>query len=344
MEFSLKVTKKNNRLQPEIDSMTSRSNLNRCSRVMTSFLSSSSLMMLAALVLVLILGGFPNNFPVSNGNIAMISLIVMMTLALSSIQLKDLKLRLYLKDIRNAFIFSFILLTAVTIVIAFLFSGELRAGWILLAAVPSAVSVISFTCLWNGDTEASAVSTIVIYIISLAITPAITFIFLGKAVNELTLLYYLCLQILLPLVLSRLIRNFLTSTQIRNILIHISFFILVIAVMGENRNLLFSSGTVVATLAVFAIVRIFGVGITLDRLLRKSGAKKSKAVSQVLFSTYKNTGMAASLALVLLGPVAALPAAVCLVADIIWLIFAGKFLFPKKSEDTDSIVADYSGV
>ncbi len=294
-------------------------------------------MMLTALVLVLIVGGFPSSFPVSNGNIAMVSLIVMMTLALSSIQLKGLKLGFYLKDVRKAIVLSFVLLTAVTIVIAFLFSGELRAGWILLAAVPSAVSVISFTCLWNGDTESSAVSTIVIYLFSLVITPAITFVFLGKAVNELTLLYYLCLQILLPLILSRIVRNFLTSTKIRNILIHISFFILVIAVLGENRNLLFSSGAIVASLAVFAIVRLFGVGITFDRILRKSGIKKSKAVSEVLFSTYKNTGMAASLALVLLGPVAALPAAVCMVADIIWLIFAGKFLFPKKTEENSSV-------
>ncbi len=258
-------------------------------------------MMLTALVLVLGIGGFPVGFPVSNGDIAMVSLILMMTLALSSIQLKNLKLRPHIKEVRNAFVLSFVLLTAVTLVIAYLFSGDLRAGWILLAAVPSAVSVISFTCLWGGDTESSAVSSIVIYLVSLVVTPVITFVFLGKAVNVFTLLYYLSLQIVLPLILSRLVKRFLTSAKTRNILIHISFFILVIAVMGENRSLLFSAGTVVAALVVFAAVRIFGVGIVCSRFLHKSGVKQTRAVSKVLFSTYKNTGMAASLALVLLG-------------------------------------------
>lgn len=57
----------------------------------------------------------------------------------------------------------------------------------------------------------------------------------------------------------------------------------------------------------------------------------------MLFSTYKNTGMAASLGLMLLGPQAALPAAVCMVVDVVWLIFAGKFLFPQKAEWSDAI-------
>jgi BASS family bile acid:Na+ symporter len=107
--------------------------------------------------------------------------------------------------------------------------------------------------------------------------------------------------------------------------------------MGENRSLLFSAGTVVAALAVFAVIRIFGVGLASDRLLRKRGIKQSSAVSKVLFSTYKNTGMAASLALMLLGPQGALPAAVCMVVDVVWLIFAGKFLFPQKAAVPSSI-------
>ncbi len=308
--------------------MTTSSFLNRFSGTAIKFLSSSSLMMLTALVLVLIIGGIPDDFPVSNGNIAMISLISMMTLALSSIQLKTLKPRVYLKDVRNAFLLSFVLLTSVTLAIAFFFTGELRAGWILLAAVPSAVSVISFTCLWGGKTEGTAVSTIAMYLISLVATPIVSFVFLGQAVTVWTLLYYLSLQILLPLVLSRIVKRFLSSAQTRNILIHICFFVLVVAVMGENRSLLFMAGTVVAMLAVFAVVRIFGLGIGLNYIVRKT--KKGNAVSEVLFGTYKNTGMAASLALMLLGPEGALPAAVCMVVDIVWLIFAGKFLYHEE--------------
>jgi BASS family bile acid:Na+ symporter len=213
---------------------------------------------------------------------------------------------------------------------AYFFTGDLRSGWILEAAVPSAVSVISFTCLWGGDTESSAVSSVAIYLLSLFITPIITLLFLGKAVSEVTLLAYVGLQIVIPLLFSRVVKRFLTSANIRNILINICFFILVIAVAGENRGMLFSAGAIVGIIVAFALARTFGVGIICNRLLLKSGVKPKSTVSATLFSTYKNTGMAASLALVLLGPLAALPAAACMIAEVFWLIFAGKFLFPKE--------------
>jgi len=296
----------------------------------SSFLSNSSLMMLTAIIVVLIIGGFPHDFPVPNGVISMISLILMMTLALSSIKIKGMKISRYKTDIRNAFILSFVLLTMVTLAIAYLFTDDLRSGWILEAAVPSAVSVISFTYLWGGDTQSSAVSSVVIYLISLFITPIITLIFLGESVSEITLLSYVGLQIVIPLLLSRVVKRFLTSANIRNILINVCFFFLVIAVTGQNRVMLFSAGTIVGIIVALAVVRTFGIGILCNRLLLKKGVNQKSAVSATLFSTYKNTGMAASLALVLIGPMAALPAAACMIAEVFWLIFAGKFLFSKE--------------
>ena len=239
-----------------------------------------------------------------------------------------MKISYYKTDIRNAFILSFVLLTTVTLAIAFLFNGDLRSGWILEAAVPSAVSVISFTCLWGGDIESSAISSVAMYLLSLFITPIITLLFLGKAVSEITLLYYVGLQIVIPLLLSRVVKRFLTSANLRNILINICFFIISDSCDWRNRVMLFSSGTIVAIIIAFAAVRTFGVGIVFNRLLLKNRVNQKSAVSATLFSTYKNTGMAASLALVLSGPTAALPAAACMIAEVFWLIFAGKFLFP----------------
>jgi bile acid:Na+ symporter, BASS family len=195
--------------------------------------------------------------------------------------------------------------------------------------------VISFSYLWGGDTESSAVSSVVIYLFSLIITPFLTLIFLGKAVSEFTLLYYLGAQICIPIVLSRVARRFITSAKLRSILINICFFVLVIAVMGGSRALIFSAGLMVLYLAVFAAVRTFGVGIIYQRYSFKKGVLSKNLVTETLFSTYKNTGMAASLALVLLGPEAALPAAVCMVIEVFWLIFAGKFLFHRNSQESN---------
>ena len=72
----------------------------------------------------------------------------------------------------------------------------------------------------------------------------------------------------------------------------------------------------------------------------KKGEGRRKTVQGTLFATYKNTGMAAALALVLLGPVAAVPAAVCMVVEVFWLIFAGRFLFPKNVPEADRSIAE----
>jgi len=296
-----------------------------------SFLGNSSLMMLTAIILVLVIGGFPHDFPMTNGNISMISLILMMTFALSSIELRSIRIGDHKKTIANAFTLSFLLSTTVTLAIAFLFSGALRSGWILEAAVPSAVSVISFTYLWGGNTEASAVSSVVIYALSLAATPFITLMFLGRAVSEVTLLIYVGFQIVIPMALSRLIKRLLAPADLRNMLINVCFFVLVVAVTGANRGLIFSSGITVVALAAFAVIRTFGIGIICSQFFFRKGIDRRSTVHLTLFSTYKNTGMAASLALVLLGAGAALPAAVCMVVEVFWLIFAGKFIFHVKT-------------
>jgi hypothetical protein len=53
-------------------------------------------------------------------------------------------------------------------------------------------------------------------------------------------------------------------------------------------------------------------------------------VPEVLFYTYKNTGMAAALATTLIGPAAAVPANMWAIVEIIRLIFLSHSLFPGR--------------
>jgi BASS family bile acid:Na+ symporter len=60
-------------------------------------------------------------------------------------------------------------------------------------------------------------------------------------------------------------------------------------------------------------------------------------VPGVLFATHKNTGMAAALAIALLGPEAAVPATVCMTVDIAWLIYVSRITFSRdKRPDAPS--------
>jgi bile acid:Na+ symporter, BASS family len=290
-------------------------------------LGNSAIMMTLSFITALVMGGFPSHFVLTNGNIAMLSLMVMMSLSLTSLQLRGLRVLDHAASIHRAFLLSFVLSSGITILMAFLFQGELREGWIIEAAVPSAVSVVPFTYLMKGDLEPTLVSTAAIYVIALAFTPVLTLLFLGQPIDEGVLLLYVGLLILLPMGVSRLLRRVEISQENKGAAINVSFFVLIVAVAGPNRQVFFNDGTLLSGLIAVAIVRIFVIGLLCDWYLRRKHVPRGQRVPEVLFSTYKNTGMAATLALALIGPAAAVPATVCTVVEITWLIFLSRYVF-----------------
>jgi uncharacterized membrane protein SpoIIM required for sporulation len=70
------------------------------------FLCNNAVMMILAFIAAMLLGGFPPELGLSNGVIAMLSLMVMMSLSLTALKLKGLKVRNHSKAIRNAFLLS----------------------------------------------------------------------------------------------------------------------------------------------------------------------------------------------------------------------------------------------
>lgn len=295
------------------------------------FLGNNALVMVAGFIVAMLVGGFPEVYPRMNKDLAMLFLMVMMTFALCSLQLGGLNVRKHTGAVRKAFLLSFVLGTGATLLMAFLFEGDLRSGWILEAAVPSAVSVIPFVVLLRGNVEATLVSSAALYAIALALTPLLTLLFIGRAVDPLTLLWYVALLIVVPLAVSRPLRKASIGSEGRHIAINLAFAGLVIAVCGPNRGVFFGEIGIVIPLVAVAVIRTFGVGIGVDRWMRWRGASREERVSDTLFATHKNTGMAAALAIALIGDTAALPAAVCMTVDIAWLIYVSRFMFPPAA-------------
>jgi len=287
-------------------------------------------MMTMSLIVALAFGGFPEDLPLTNGNIAMLSLMVMMSLSLTNLRLRGLNVTNHAPAVARAFLLSMVMASGATVLIAFLFQGDLRAGWIIVAAVPSAVSVVPFTYLMKGDLEPTLVSTAVIYVAALAFTPLLTFLFLGEAVNIAVLLTYVGILLLLPMFISRPLRQLNIDPKDRTAIINVAFFILIVAVAGPNRDIFFTDWKLLAALLAAAVLRIFGIGLLWDRYLRRKKVQRGRRVPEVLFSSHKNTGMAATLAIALMGPEAAVPATVCAVVDIAWLIFLSHLVFKDR--------------
>ncbi|MCG7844018.1 MAG: hypothetical protein MIO90_01140 [Methanomassiliicoccales archaeon] len=293
-------------------------------------LGNSAVMMTLSFITALAFGGFPDQITLTNSNIAMMSLIVMMSLSLTNLRLRGLRVIDHVNSIRRAFLLSMVLASGATILIAFLFQGELREGWIIVAAVPSAVSVVPFTFLMKGDLEPTLVSTATLYIIALAFTPLLTLLFLGEAIEVEVMMTYVGLMILLPMCASRPLRQLNISQENRTAMINVAFFVLIVAVAGPNRQIFFSDWTLLIGLLSVSILKIFGIGLFWNWYLERRHVPRAQRVPEVLFSTHKNTGMAATMALALIGPVAAVPATVCAAVDICWLIFLSHWIFRER--------------
>lgn len=296
-------------------------------------LGNSALVLTLSFITALALGGFPDGLPLTNGNIAMLSLVVMMSLSLTSLKLRGLRVQDHSRSIVRAFLLSMGLASGASIIISFLFEGDLRSGWILMAALPSAISVIPFTFLMKGDLEPTVVSTAVLYLCALVFTPLLTLIFLGEAVDVMVLITYVSILLLLPLAISRPLRRLEIDSRDRAAMINVALFVLFVAIAGPNRDIFFNDWKLLTALLVAAFLRIFGIGLLWNRYLLHKGVGKGRRVPEVMFSSHKNTGMAATLAIALIGPTAAVPAIICAVMDIAWIIFLSHWVFRDRGLD-----------
>ena len=66
-------------------------------------------------------------------------------------------------------------------------------------------------------------------------------------------------------------------------------------------------------------------------ILRKARVPKQDRIHWVLFSGYKNLGLTATLAIALFEPIVAVPATICIMFEVIWIIAMTKY-YPKVTD------------
>jgi BASS family bile acid:Na+ symporter len=207
----------------------------------------------------------------------------------------------------------------------------LRAGFVIMAAVPPAVAVIPFTLLLKGDSPFSLVATIGCYLGALVIMPLITLTFLGEGFADSRKLVMIMLELIFaPLVISRVLRWSGADKKIdpwKGTLTNWSFALVTYTIVGLNRNLFLSQPLSIAPVAAIALASTFLLGFGIEGIGRLFGVDKEKRISMVLLGTHKNTGLAAGLALTLFSDKTALPATVStifMIVYIIWLSLKGR--------------------
>ena len=289
-------------------------------------LQSHSIMMVLGLVLGILIGGFPE----FTKEISMAALALLMTVSLANIKLAETRIAGLPREAAITLILNYGLLTGVILLVGSLFSEKLWWGWVLMAAAPSAISVVPFTTILGGAIPKALFSTSVNYLVALVLMPLMSLALIGSAVSVTSLITSLLLLIVLPMALSRGVMRVGLAKKTKTGITNLSFFVLIFAVAGSNREAFLDDGYMVLAVSAACIIRTFGTGLLVEYTLKKLRVQKQDRVHWVLFSSYKNLGLTATLAIALFEPIVAIPATICIMFEIFWIITMTRY-YPRFS-------------
>ncbi len=259
-------------------------------------------------------------------------LVLIMTLSTTHITLKELRqTKDYLQDIFIITIIHYPFLSGLILLANHLWISDpdLQIGYVVMAAVPSAVAVIPFTYLLHGEMVLSLIGSAWIYLFALLAAPSISLLFLEvAAIEPLKVILTLLQLILIPFFLSRLLlkwRGFRAVQPQAGILINLGFALILYIVIGMNRNVFFGPPDLFLRVSAIAILRTFVSGHLIDLLARVLRVDEKRRISYVLFGSYKNLGLAAALSLLLFNERAAIPSALTIPFEFLFLIWLTYF-------------------
>jgi BASS family bile acid:Na+ symporter len=215
---------------------------------------------------------------------------------------------------------------------------NLFIGLVLVAASPTAVAVIPFTGILDGNIAYSLVGTVAAYLAALIIMPLVFLLVLGVNIAQPGKLVVIMLElIVIPLILSRVIiylniQNYLT--KYRGVITDWSFFIVLYTIIALNRDLIFSKQQMIMPIAVIFFISIFLLGYLIEKAGSIFKFDQNNTVSLLLLGTLKNQGIAGGLAISLFSRETAFPAAVSsmvMILFLIWLDIRKKWFYQKNA-------------
>lgn len=221
-----------------------------------------------------------------------------------------------------AFGLNYGVLTLVILALAFLFSYDplIRLGFVVMAAMPPAITVVPYSKLLNGNVELAMFSNITIYFVALGLGPFIIYLFTRQFEGTLELLWALALLILIPLALSRILRKLRVDERLRRnktLVINALFCVLVYTLIGSSRDFFLHED--MAPIALAGFIRTLLIGTCVYVLAFK--AAKPDRITYTLFASYKNLGASAVIALELFGAAVLVPSIICLPFEIALIVY-----------------------
>lgn len=229
-------------------------------------------------------------------------LVIMVTFSVKKLTLKKVEAK-DKKFIALLVFLNMIILPFLYILLSSLFiQNELyKNAVILYALMPPAIGIVSLGYLYNANMKIDLYSELIAYLLSLITIPIGAYLFLRQAVNPFEVVEVILLILVLPFILSLLLRKFNISENTSKQVITACFGLVLYTIVGFNLETIVQNfGEIIDVAIVFFILR-FGLLLLIYFIARKY-VNRSKTILLTLFGTLKNGGVATAIALLILGP------------------------------------------
>jgi BASS family bile acid:Na+ symporter len=253
--------------------------------------------------------------------IAMVTLMILMIVSLQGLTFRRSDITEKKKELLIGVLICYAVAGGVTLLVGSFYDHEIWVGFAMIAAVPCAISVTTGTLILKGDTKLAMITTAVIYIIALAVTPLMTHVFIGEAVSPFEVLKYVALFIAIPFIVSIPLKKVVIDADTKSISINIIFFILMFITFGANKDFILSEPETVLWVAAGCLVRIAAVAAAMEVILKWMRMRRDARIPMVLLSIWKNSALALSLTMILIeAKESVMPSALSLPLEMIWYI------------------------
>lgn len=277
----------------------------------------------------IILGFASGGFPRFGSEISTIALFIAMTFSLQRVSIRKTVQQASKKMILLAFLVHFVLLSGVILFFGSFFTSPLWDGFVVMAAIPPAVAVVPITKILRGNVQQTIVSLSFLYLIALVLTPIFLLVFLGEQTAFWSMVETVVEFIILPLLLSRIIRRLSFSSKQNSMIVNVCFFLVMFAIVGMNRMALVQDPVLLVVLTAVIMVRTIGTALFVFVIGEKRKKDREIVIPLALFASFKNDGLGLLIAATLLPQLASVP---FIIAIIFEMIIAGslEYIVSKK--------------
>ncbi len=311
----------------------SKKNLNITYRNLTTTISrlfrNRNFIFILAIVLALTVG----QVAVWTEPLLLPALAVAMTLATTSITNRDfVSIKSAPRPILISLLLNYVIMGGIMLLMTrwLINDSEIWAGFVTIAAIPPATSVVPFSYMLGGNIVFSLIGETGLYLAALGLTPGIMMLFLGtNLLNPVKLMLTLVQVIIIPLAVSRLLLFTGLTQRIakwRDTAVNWCYFITIFTIIGLNRQVFFTQPDVLLKVAIIAITVTFGLGHAISFITRKLHIDRQTSISLMVMGTRKNTALASVIAIAFLGDRAAFPSAILAMLSTLYIIWLGFYL------------------